>query len=45
MTKLLEDNYTLQTANGCGVVLASTIIGEIGGLKSRFKTRQFLLLF
>jgi transposase len=30
MTKLLEKNYTIQTASGCGVVLASTIVGEIG---------------
>jgi len=29
MTELLKDNYTIQTISGCGVVLASTIIGEI----------------
>ena len=32
MEKLLADNYTIQTASGCGVVLASTIIGEIGDI-------------
>jgi transposase len=32
MEKLLKDNYTIQTASGCGVVLASTIIGEIGDI-------------
>lgn len=28
----LKDNYTIQTASGVGVVLASTIIGEIGDI-------------
>jgi len=37
MEKLLEENYTIQTASGCGVVLASTIIGEIGDIQ-RFKS-------
>jgi len=32
METLLKDNYTIQTASGCGVVLASTIIGEIGDI-------------
>ena len=33
MDKLLtEGKYTIQTASGCGVVLASTIIGEIGDI-------------
>ena len=32
MEQLLKDNYTIQTASGCGVVLASTIIGEIGDI-------------
>ena len=32
MEKLLENNYTIQTASGCGIVLASTIIGEIGDI-------------
>lgn len=32
MEKLLKDNYTIQTASGCGVVLASTIVGEIGDI-------------
>jgi transposase len=32
MKILLENNYTIQTASGCGVVLASTIIGEIGDI-------------
>lgn len=36
-TLLGEGGYTLQTASGCGVVLASAIIGEIGDI-SRFKT-------
>jgi len=29
--------YTIHTANGCGIVLASMIIGEIGDI-SRFKS-------
>ena len=29
---LTEGGYTIQTASGCGVVLASTIIGEIGDI-------------
>jgi len=33
MEKLLKNNYTIQTASGCGVVLASTIIGEIGDIQ------------
>jgi len=32
MAQLLKDNYTIQTASGCGVVLASTIVGEIGDI-------------
>jgi len=33
MDKLLtEGEYTIQTASGCGVVIASTIIGEIGDI-------------
>ena len=33
MDKLLtEGKYTIQTASGCGVVLASTIVGEIGDI-------------
>lgn len=32
MEILLKDNYTIQTASGIGVVLASTIIGEIGDI-------------
>jgi transposase len=32
MEELLKDNYTIQTASGCGVVLASTIVGEIGDI-------------
>lgn len=32
MEVLLKDKYTLQTASGCGVVLASTIAGEIGDI-------------
>jgi len=32
MEQLLKDNYTIQTASGCGVVLASTIVGEIGDI-------------
>ena len=32
MEQLLKDNYTIQTASGCGLVLASTIIGEIGDI-------------
>src|SRR3990167_3444594 len=32
MELLLKDNYTIQTASGCGVVLASAIIGEIGDI-------------
>jgi len=32
MEILLRDNYTIQTASGCGVVLASTIVGEIGDI-------------
>ena len=33
MDKLLtEGEYTIQTASGCGVVLASTIVGEIGDI-------------
>jgi len=32
MAELLRDNYTIQTASGCGVVLASAIIGEIGDI-------------
>lgn len=36
MKTLLDDGgYTIQTASGCGLVLASTIIGEIGDI-SRF---------
>ena len=37
MQTLLNDNYTIQTASGCGVVLASTIVGEIGDIQ-RFKS-------
>jgi len=37
MTTLLEENYTIQTASGCGVVVASAIIGEIGDIQ-RFKS-------
>lgn len=37
METLLDDNYTIQTANGCGVVIASAIIGEIGDIQ-RFKS-------
>ena len=33
MTTLLDGNYTIQTASGIGVVLASTIIGEIGDIQ------------
>jgi len=29
---LTEGSYTIQTASGCGVVLASTIVGEIGDI-------------
>ena len=33
MVALLDDGgYTIQTASGCGMVLASTIIGEIGDI-------------
>jgi transposase len=32
METLLNDNYTVQTASGCGVVIASAIIGEIGDI-------------
>jgi len=32
MEQLLKDNYTIQTASGYGVVLASTIVGEIGDI-------------
>jgi transposase len=32
MSGLLENNYTIQTASGCGVVLASTIVGEVGDI-------------
>ena len=35
MEILLKNNYTIQTANGCGTVIASIIIGEIGDI-SRF---------
>ena len=37
MQTLLNDNYTIQSASGCGVVLASTIVGEIGDIQ-RFKS-------
>ena len=37
MTMLLDANYTIQTASGCGVVLASTIVGEIGDIQ-KFKS-------
>ena len=37
MEILLDENYTIQTASGCGVVIASTIIGEIGDIQ-RFKS-------
>mgnify|MGYP001562355968 FL=1 len=37
MQQLLDDNYTIQTASGCGVVLASAIVGEIGDI-NRFKS-------
>jgi transposase len=30
--KVLLENYTIQTASGCGPVIASTIIGEIGDI-------------
>lgn len=33
MQILLEGNYTIQTMSGCGVVLASTVIGEIGDIR------------
>ena len=32
-----KESYTLSTASGCGVVLAATIIGEIGDIR-RFKS-------
>ena len=38
MQSLMEEaSYTLPTASGCGVVLAATIIGEIGDI-NRFKS-------
>ena len=37
MDMLLKNNYTVQTASGCGVVLASIIVGEIGDIQ-RFKS-------
>jgi transposase len=37
MKELLDKNYTIQTASGCGPVVASTIIGEIGDI-NRFKS-------
>ena len=37
MGVLLKDNYTIQTASGCGIVLASTIVGEIGDI-NKFKS-------
>ena len=37
MQILLDENYTIQTASGCGVVLASTIVGEIGDIQ-KFKS-------
>ena len=33
MHTLLNENYTIQTASGCGVVLASTIVGEVGDIQ------------
>ena len=41
METLLKDNYTIQTASGCGVVLASTIVGEIGDIQ-KFKSSASL---
>jgi transposase len=32
MKILLEGNYTIQTASGCGPVVASTIVGEVGDI-------------
>lgn len=32
METLLEGSYTIQTASGCGLVLASMIVGEIGDI-------------
>lgn len=32
MKTLLEDNYTIQTASGCGPMIASLIVGEIGDI-------------
>ena len=32
MATLLKDNYTIQTASGCGTTLAAMIIGEIGDI-------------
>lgn len=37
MTALLDENYTIHTASGCGPVIAATIIGEIGDI-ARFKS-------
>lgn len=37
MATLLENNYTISSINGCGVVLASTIVGEIGDI-SKFSS-------
>lgn len=36
--KIIEDGgYTIQTANGCGTVIAATIIGEVGNIE-RFRS-------
>ena len=32
MEELLKDNYTIQTASGCGVTIAGMIVGEIGDI-------------
>jgi len=37
MTVLLDENYTIHTASGCGPVIAAAIIGEIGDI-NRFKS-------
>ena len=37
MKTLLEDNYTIQTASGCGTTIAGMIVGEIGDI-NRFNS-------
>ncbi len=32
METLLDGNYTVQTASGCGIVIAGMIVGEIGDI-------------